>query len=136
MARTRTLDEFTKPTGTVIGEGFTIRTANFSCDDSEALRIDGTIVGNIEIKSVVNVSETGCVEGNINASFVRIAGTVTGNIFCRNAVHLAATADVKGDISTASIIIDDGATFRGGCRTIMPVEGEVLALETDTIHAE
>jgi len=134
MARSRTLDEFTKPTGTIIGEGFTIKTANFTCDDSETLRIDGTIIGNIDIKGVLNISETGCVEGNVNASFVRVAGTVNGNIFCRNAVHLTSTADVSGDVSTATIIIDDGAAILGSCKTIMPVDSEVIGISMDTIQ--
>ena len=117
MARARTLDEFTKPTGTVIGKGFTIHAARFACSDSESMRIDGTVIGDIHIDGVLNLSDSGRVEGNISAGSTRIAGRVSGNVHCRNALHLASTADVTGDILTTTLIVDDGAIFLGRCQT-------------------
>jgi len=126
MARSRTLDEFTKPTGTVIGEGVTVHSARFSSDAGESMRIDGTLIGDVEIGGVLNVSDTGHVDGNINAGFARIAGRVTGNIQCKNALHLTTTADVVGDILTTTLIIDDGAVLLGRCQTNTSVSGEVV----------
>ena len=127
MARSRTIDEFTKPTGTIIGKGFTIQAARFSCGDDESMRIDGTVIGNIEIDGVLNVSDTGYVDGNINAGSVRVAGRVTGNIECSYALHLASTADIVGDIITTMLIVDDGAIIVGHCKTD-PSKAEPLAL--------
>jgi len=126
MARFRTVDEFTKPTGTVIGNGFTIHAAHFSCNDSESMRIDGTVVGNIEIDGVLIISETGYVDGNISASSVRVAGRVTGNIQCRNALHFATTADVTGDVRSTTFIVDDGAVFIGTCQTNLAIESGAI----------
>jgi len=81
------------------------------------MRIDGTVVGNIDIDGVLNLSETGRVEGDILCGSTRIAGRVNGNIYCRNAIHLAATADVTGNITTTNLIIDEGAIFLGTCQT-------------------
>jgi len=120
MARTRTIDEFTKPTGTIIGNGLTIQAARFTCAGDESMRIDGTVIGNIDIDGVLNVSETGHVDGNINAGSVRVAGRVTGNIDCSYALHLAPTADVVGDIRTVALIVDDGAIIVGSCHTALP----------------
>ena len=117
MPRTKTQDEFTRPTGTVIGHGFTIHAARFTCADSESMRIDGTVIGNIDIDGVLNLSDTGRVDGNISAGSPRIAGRVFGNVQCRNVLHLASTADVKGDIITTTLIVDDGAIFSGVCQT-------------------
>ncbi|MCL2216892.1 MAG: polymer-forming cytoskeletal protein [Defluviitaleaceae bacterium] len=117
MPRTKTQDEFTRPTGTVIGHGFTIHAARFTCADFESMRIDGTVIGNIDIDGVLNLSDTGRVDGNISAGSTRIAGRVFGNVSCRNVLHLASTADVRGDITTTTLIIDDGASLTGSCRT-------------------
>ena len=128
MARSRTIDEFTKPTNTVIGSGFTISAAQFSCSDAESMRVDGTVVGNIAIDGVLIVSETGYVDGDIEASSVRIAGRVTGNIICRNALHFTSTADVTGNVCAPAFIVDDGAIIMGLCQTNVSLD--VGAIET------
>ena len=133
MPRSRTLDEFTKPTGTIIGKGFTVETARFSCDESESIRIDGTVIGNIEIYGVLSISETGYVDGDIHAGYVRVAGRVSGNIQCRNALHLASTADVVGDVLTATIIVDDGAVLLGRCQTTVAIDSEPSKLVTANV---
>ena len=115
-------DEFTKPTSTVIGKGFTIQAARFTCAESESMRIDGTVQGDIEIDGLINISDTGRVDGNIIAGSARIAGRVFGNINCRNTVHLATTADVTGDVLTTTLIVDEGAIFSGCFKTHISVE--------------
>lgn len=119
MPRSRTIDEFTKPTSTVIGKGFTVQTARFTCEEAESMRVDGTILGDIDIAGVVTVSDTGFVDGNICAGSVRVAGRVTGNVQCGYALHLTSTANVLGDVSASSLIIDDGAVLLGRCQTNM-----------------
>ncbi|MDR0271825.1 MAG: polymer-forming cytoskeletal protein [Clostridiales bacterium] len=115
MARVQ--DEFTKPTSTVIGNGFTIHAAKFTCSESESMRIDGTVIGDIDIEGLLNISETGRVDGHINAGSARVAGRIFGNVQCRNAIHLAATADVTGDVLTSVLVVDEGAVFTGRCQT-------------------
>jgi cytoskeletal protein CcmA (bactofilin family) len=86
------------------------------------MRIDGTVVGDIDIDGLLNISETGRVDGNISAGSARIAGRIFGNVQCRNAIHLAATADVTGDVLTATLIVDEGAIFAGRCQTHVTAE--------------
>ncbi|MCL2388347.1 MAG: polymer-forming cytoskeletal protein [Defluviitaleaceae bacterium] len=128
MPRSRVQDEFTKPTSTVIGHGFTIHAARFTCTESESMRIDGTVIGDIDIDGLLNISETGRIDGNISAGSARVAGRIFGNVQCRNALHLAATADVTGDVLTATLIVDEGAIFTGRCQTHVPIDGTVPAL--------
>lgn len=127
MTKTKVIDEFTKPTGTIIGKGFTIQAAKFTGDESESMRVDGTVVGDIEVDGVLNISESGFVDGNISAGFVRIAGRVAGNVHCRNALHLASTADVIGDVTTALFIVDEGALLHGRCQTLVAVDALPLS---------
>ena len=128
MPRSRTIDEFTKPTSTIIGKGFTIKAARFVCEDSESMRVDGTILGDIDIDGVVTVGDSGMVDGNINAGSVRIAGRVTGNVQCGYALHLTATANVVGDVIASSLIIDDGAVLLGRCQTNIQMDSEQMKL--------
>ena len=115
MARTQ--DDFSKPTSTVIGKGFVVQAARFTCSEPESMRIDGTVQGDIEIEGLINISETGRVDGNITAGSARVAGRIFGNVQCRNTLHLASTADVSGDVLTSKIIVDEGAIFAGSCQT-------------------
>jgi len=117
MARARTQDEFNKPTGTIIGKGYTIHAARFACADSETMRIDGTVIGDIDIEGALDLSESGHVDGNISAGSAKVAGRVDGNITCRNTVRLNPSADVNGNILTTILIVDDGAIFLGRCQT-------------------
>ena len=94
--KNRTTNHFDVPTGTVIGEGFTIQAARLSGTNNESMRIDGNVIGNVEINGVLNLSDTGFVDGDVLADSARIAGRVLGNIQCNTALHLAATAEVMG----------------------------------------
>ena len=126
MPRTSSQDEFARPIGTIIGKGFTITAARFTCADAESMQIDGTVVGNVDIDGVLNLSDTGRIDGNVNCGSTRIAGRVSGNIHCRNTLHLASTADVTGDIQTTTLIVDDGAVFLGNCQThVVDPEGDI-----------
>jgi len=86
------------------------------------MRVDGNVIGNIDISGVLNLSDTGFVDGDVYVGSARIAGRVLGNIQCKTALHLTSTAEVMGDILTGSIIIDDGVVLHGFCQTQgMPV---------------
>ena len=120
MARNkiRAVDRFDIPTGTVIGVGFTFHAARISGADAESMRVDGNVIGNIELNGVLNLSDTGFIDGDVVADSARIAGKVLGNISCKSALHLAKTAEVMGDILAGTLIIDDGVVFHGLCQTL------------------
>ena len=131
MAKNRNVQsDFNMPTGTIIGHGFTIEATRIVGTDAESMRVDGIVNGDIVIEGVLNLSETGRVEGNIQASSARVAGLVQGNINCRAVLHLAATAEIAGDILTDILIIDKGAIIHGRCQTqqseVMPALAQDL----------
>ena len=136
MSRTRQpISRFDVSTNTVIGEGFTIHAASLSAADNGSMRVDGNVIGNIDIVGVLNLSDTGFVDGDITVDSARIAGRVMGNIECKAALHLTSTAEVMGDILTGTIIIDDGVVFHGICQTrSMPIVPKLTT--TNTIDAD
>ena len=84
---------------------------------SEGVRIDGKIVGNIEVRSnarvTIAIGKTGQVEGDICAFRVLVAGTIRGNVYASERVELHDTANVHGDITYDSIGIEPGASLNG-----------------------
>jgi len=116
--RVRVVDRFDMPTGTVIGAGFTIRAAKLDGTDNGSMRVDGNVIGNIEINGVLNLSDTGFVDGDVVADSARIAGRVMGNIQCKTVLHLTGSAEVMGDVLTGTLIVDDGVVFHGLCQTL------------------
>lgn len=108
-------EELNRPPSTIIGKGFTIQAAGLS--GADALRVDGTVVGEIKLDGALFLSETGIIEGPVHVSSARIAGQVTGNIICRSMLHLASTAVVIGDVTTSLVVVDEGAKLQGMCKT-------------------
>jgi cytoskeletal protein CcmA (bactofilin family) len=77
------------------------------------IRIDGRVEGEIIHKGDIAVGDTGNLNANIKARNVTVAGTVTGNIDATGRLELLASARVFGDISIGTLVIGEGALFRG-----------------------
>ena len=77
------------------------------------VRIEGTMQGDIVIKGLVVIGETGkviCPE--LKAETVVVAGTVRGNITCQK-LEIRSTGRVWGDVVAVSFSSEDGAFLRG-----------------------
>ena len=99
---------------------------------SDPTRVDGLVQGKILSKSSVIVGEHGVVRGDINAVEILIAGTVYGNLKAEQRIELTETGRVLGDLVTKTLVIDEGASFKGSCT--MEVMEEKKA--SDGAHAE
>ncbi|OYY58070.1 MAG: hypothetical protein B7Y05_14365 [Polynucleobacter sp. 24-46-87] len=81
------------------------------------LRIDGTVIGDIETQEGYEISvalgRSGKVEGDVHAYRVLIAGAVDGNIYASERVELHAGAIVKGDVTYGQLGIESGASITG-----------------------
>ena len=82
---------------------------------SDPTRVDGLVQGKILSKSSVIVGEHGVVRGDINAVEILIAGTVYGNLKAEQRIELTETGRVLGDLVTKTLVIDEGASFKGSC---------------------
>ena len=76
-------------------------------------RIDGYIEGTLAVDNTLHIGEAGVIKAPIYAQNAVIAGTVFGNIVCKGRLQLTNTAKVTGNLKCASLVIPDGAYFRG-----------------------
>jgi cytoskeletal protein CcmA (bactofilin family) len=83
---------------------------------SGGVRVEGTFEGQIVLKGLLVVGETGKVTcENIRAASVIVAGAVKGNITAQK-VEIRSTGRVWGDITTTGFATEEGAFLRGQIR--------------------
>lgn len=78
-------------------------------------RIDGVIDGTLAVDNDLFIGESGNIRATVYAKNATISGQVNGNITCKEKLQLTNTARVLGDIKCQTLIIAEGATFRGKC---------------------
>jgi len=94
---------------TIIGEDYVF---TGDLQGSSAIRIEGKIIGNVNVDGTVVLGEKGVVEGNITSHSFIIYGTVTGNIKTAQ-LEMKKTGIVYGDITADSLEIELGAKYNG-----------------------
>ena len=94
-------------------------------------RIDGVIDGTLAVDSDLFIGETGVIRATVYAKNATISGAVTGNIACKGRLELMGTARIIGDIKCGTLIIAEGAVFKGKCASIEaePEEAAATAIE-------
>ncbi|MCI9178724.1 MAG: polymer-forming cytoskeletal protein [Lachnospiraceae bacterium] len=97
---------------TIIGNNSKIEGVLYASDST---RVDGVLQGKILSESSVIVGESGIVRGDIQAMEILVAGTVYGNLTAEQRIELTETGCVLGDLITKTLVIDEGASFKGNC---------------------
>jgi cytoskeletal protein CcmA (bactofilin family) len=99
---------------------------------SDGLRIEGNIVGNIqsleEQASILMISETGAVVGDIVADHITINGSVKGMVHARTMLELQPKARIEGDVHYAALEMHQGALITGQLRPLLEEEKPTLKL--------
>ncbi|MEN4010657.1 MAG: polymer-forming cytoskeletal protein [Bellilinea sp.] len=96
---------------------------------SGGVRIEGTFEGDIAVRGLVVVGETGRVNcPELRANTVVVAGAVRGNITAEK-LEIRATGRVWGDVTTVSFSTEEGAFLRGQVRMEERVEIQIEADE-------
>jgi cytoskeletal protein CcmA (bactofilin family) len=80
---------------------------------SGIIRIDGKVDGEIIHQGDIAVGESGSVTADIKARNITVAGTVSGNVDASGKLELLSSARLCGDISVATLVIGEGAVFKG-----------------------
>lgn len=80
------------------------------------MRIDGIFEGNVEVSGNLVIGESAKVIAEITAKNVSISGAIKGNVN-GNRVEILETGRVWGDLTINSLLLNEGAYFRG--RTMM-----------------
>lgn len=108
------------PIKSLIAEGSQI-TGNISFTDG--LRIDGQIDGNVraseDVASILVVSETARLTGDVTADHIIINGAVKGPVTARKMLELQPNARIEGDVHYAALEMHQGALITGQLRPIL-----------------
>lgn len=78
-----------------------------------ALRVEGTVEGEIAIDGDLVVASGATVGAEVRAASVLVEGTIEGDVAASGPVHVRAGASVVGAIAGTSVAIDEGASIRG-----------------------
>ena len=111
------------PLKTLIGEGSQI-TGDVAF--IEGLRIDGQVTGNVHAgqdqASILVISETAKVVGEIVADHIVINGSVKGPVHARLMLELQPKARIEGDVQYTALEMHQGALITGQLRPILTAE--------------
>lgn len=94
---------------TIIGEGYTF---TGELQGSSAIRIEGKVVGNVNVEGGIVLGEKGVIEGNIITRSAVIYGSIKGNIKTTQ-LEIKKSGYVNGDITTDTLEIELGARYNG-----------------------
>ncbi len=97
-------------TGTYLGPDVVI---DGTISGSEAIIIEGTVRGKINLGSDLQIGTRARVEATVHAKNVTIEGKLMGDVSADDRVELVMTASVDGNIKAPKIIVAEGAKFRG-----------------------
>ncbi len=81
------------------------------------IKIEGTVVGDVESEGQVLVSAGGNVDGNLRAPEIVVGGKVHGSIFATRRTELHATSVVLGDVTTPRLKVHEGSQVNGRLQT-------------------
>ncbi len=85
----------TRVTGRVSGDG--------------ALRVEGSVHGDIQVSGDTEIAAGASVEGNVSAASLDIGGTLLGDVASRGPVAIRSGAVVRGDLRGSEISIEPGS---------------------------
>ena len=93
---------------------------------SDGLRIDGEVSGNIiageDVPSILVISESAKVLGEVTADHIIINGSVKGPVHARQMLELQPKARIEGDVHYAALEMHQGALITGQLRPILDSE--------------
>lgn len=98
---------------TLIGERTTFN-GTLRCEG--AVRILGTVDGEIDSKGGVIIEERARVTAKVSAAQVTIAGNLEGEVHCTGRVEIRGTGRVQGELHAGTLIVQEGAVFDGNSR--------------------
>ncbi len=92
--------------------GTTVKGELFTQND---IRIDGSIVGNIECKGKLILGKEGKIEGDVHCKDAVILGKIKGIVKVEGLLEVMDSAVIDGDVTTDQLNVDSGAVFNVSC---------------------
>jgi cytoskeletal protein CcmA (bactofilin family) len=85
----------TRVTGRISGDG--------------ALRIEGAVKGDVNVRGDTEIAEGGRLEGNVQGQALDIGGTLLGDAKADGAIAVRSGAQVRGELRASEVSIEAGA---------------------------
>lgn len=97
---------------TVIAGGINI-TGDIKGDT--AIRIDGNVDGNVEMKKGIIIGDKGLIKGSLNSDAIIVFGKLIGNLKCKT-LQIKNTGIIEGDITADSLEVEMGGKYNGNLK--------------------
>ena len=94
----------------IIGPGMKV---TGDCDADGAIRVEGSVKGNIRAGKAVVVGKDGRVDGDIFTQDAVIAGIVTGTLRAESRLEVQASSRIEGEVIAARMQLEEGAMLNG-----------------------
>ncbi len=112
---------------------------NGNIEFADGLRVDGRINGNLmatkDTPSLLVISETAVIVGQIYADHVIVNGAVQGPIEAAQLLELQPKAKIEGDVSYQALEMHQGAVISGQLRPLAMPAGDKPVLKLSTNKA-
>ena len=125
MLGKKTTDQINAKISSIIGSDMVVEG---DIKAKEAVRVEGSVTGDVETEGALIISSTGKVKGNVKGSNIIIGGSLEGDLTSGGRTEVASTGKVIGNIRTKSLVVDENAVFQGQCT----MNNEVIARYTQT----
>lgn len=79
-------------------------------------KINGKFNGSLETQGELHVTSTGELRSNVVCHSAIIEGKISGTLRALNKVELRQTAVIRGSIQAVSLVVHEGASFRGAAK--------------------
>ncbi|NOX17142.1 MAG: polymer-forming cytoskeletal protein [Chlorobi bacterium] len=77
------------------------------------VRLDGVVVGNVNVNGNLTLGETAKIQGDVNAKNVIVSGTIEGSVKASEKIVLESKSRLKGDLVAKILLVEEGAKFDG-----------------------
>ena len=83
---------------------------------AQNIRMDGTLVGDVDCEKKFVLGDSGRIEGKLKASSAVIMGHIVGDVRVEGFLQLNSTAHIEGDITAKKMTVEEGARYQGACK--------------------
>lgn len=95
------------------------------------IRIDGNLIGNLNVKGKVVIGASGVIQGEIFCKNSQIEGKIEGKVNVDELLSLKSTSSILGDIKTQKLSIEPGANFTGNCQMSNGISGNAKPFDSE-----
>jgi len=90
---------------------------------TEGLRVDGEVIGDLlasgDLPSILVISESASVTGNVRAHHVIVNGRIQGAVFAKDLLELQPKAQIEGPVEYRALEMHQGALITGQLQPLM-----------------